>query len=339
MINLKNDYNGLGHEKVLDFLLAHKDEKFVGYGEDDASKEAKALIKKEIKNEFAKIYFTSGGTSTNKIMISHVLKPYEAVCCADTGHINVHETGAIEAEGHKVLTCKNKNGKVVKEELDKIIKTHLDYHMVKPKMLYISNTTECGSVYTYQELSELSRYCKEHDLYFYIDGARLGAALTSSKCDYDMATLATLCDAFYIGGTKNGLLMGEALVVLNDALKDELEYSVKHYGGMLAKGFVTGLSFKALFTDHLFYEIAEGENKLASYFTEQLKDLNVSFLCETESNQLFPIFSKEEVEKLQKSILFEVWEERESETVIRFVTSYQTKKEEIDEAIEIIKNR
>lgn len=337
MINLRNDYSGIAHPKVLSKLQELNEETFIGYGLDEYSKKAEKYIKEVIKCDSADIHFLVGGTITNKVLISHALKPYEAVISCDSGHINVHETGTIEQSGHKVLTVPNELGKMNIEDLEKVLKAHTDEHMVKPKMVYISNSTEFGTVYKYKELKEISEFCKEHDLYLFMDGARLGAALASTECDYKIQDLPNLVDAFYIGGTKNGLTHGEALVVINDSLKDEIRYSIKHFGGMYAKGFVLGIEFLTLFEDNLFIKIAEEQNKHAHHLQKELKKLGVEFFIDSPTNQIFPIFKKDIVEALKEKILFEVWEERELDTVIRFVTSFKTTKEDIDGTLNIIK--
>lgn len=336
MINLKNDYSAIAHPKVLSRLVELNDLTFVGYGLDEYSKKAQALIKETIQCQNADIHFLAGGTITNKVIISHALKPYEAVISCDSGHINVHETGTIEQSGHKILTVSNELGKIKVADLENVLKSHTDEHMVKPKMVYISNSTEFGTVYKYQELVELSNFCKENNLYLFLDGARLGAALASKECDYKIKDLCNLVDAFYIGGTKNGLTHGEALVIINNELKTEFRYSIKHFGGMIAKGFILGIEFLTLFEDNLFIKIAEEENKHAEHLQKELKKLGIKMLMDSSTNQIFPIFKKDVVEKLKEEILFETWEEKEEETVIRFVTSFKTTKEDIDNTLYII---
>lgn len=335
-INLRNDYNAIAHPEILKAFYEYSEKTFVGYGLDECSKEASLLIKNEIKNEDADVHFLVGGTITNKILISHVLKPYEAVISPDSGHINVHETGTIEQSGHKIIVTPNYNGKICPKDIEKVVLTHTDEHMVKPKMVYISNPTEFGTVYTKEELQAISDVCRKYKLYFYVDGARLACALTSDK-KLSMADLASLVDAFYIGGTKNGLLLGEALVVLNNEIKDSIRYSIKHFGGMYSKGFVNGIQFKTLFENDLFYKIGELENSLAKKLYNELKKLGVKFLMEQETNQIFPIFNNNIIDKLKEEILFEIWEVMDKETVIRFVTGFMTKEEDINNTINVVK--
>lgn len=337
MINLRNDYCGVCHPKILDSLVKKSQNVYVGYGLDSESKEAENKIKKLINNEHASVYFTIGGTSTNKIVIAHALPSYGAVIACDSGHINVHETGAIEATGHKVITVPNVYGKLTAEGVENLVLGHPDFHMVKPGIVYVSNSTEYGTVYTKEELISLSNVCKKYNLYFYIDGARLGCALTSNVCDYTLAEMALLCDAFYIGGTKNGLILGEALVVINNKLNEDIRYAIKCHGGMYAKGFVNGIMFNELFTDDLFFVIAKKENELAEKLYNELKAFGVEFLFKQETNQIFPIFDSNVVEKLKDKISFEVWSSFDNKTCIRFVTSFLTTDDDIVTAIKIIK--
>ena len=337
MINLRNDYCGVCHPKVLDALIKKSTNVYVGYGLDTESSEAENKIKKLINNNDASVYFTVGGTSTNKIVIAHALPSYGCVIACDSGHINVHETGAIEATGHKVLTVPNINGKLTSEGIEFLVNGHPDFHMVKPGIVYISNSTEYGTVYNKEELISLSNTCRKYNLYFYIDGARLGCALTSKVCDYSIAEMAELCDAFYVGGTKNGLILGEALVVTNRKLNEDIRYAIKCHGGMYAKGFVNGIMFNELFTNNLFFDIAKQENILAERLYNELRKLGINFLFKQETNQIFPIFNSDIIDELSKEISFEVWSKEDNMTCIRFVTSFLTTNEDIDNAIKVIK--
>ena len=337
MINLRNDYCGICHKKVLEKLNKYANDDFLGYGLDENSSKAKELIKKELGRDDVDIHFLVGGTVTNKVLISHILRPYEAVISPDTGHINVHETGTIEQSGHKIITTLNKDGKITKDDILEVLRLHTDEHMVKPKMVYITNATEIGTIYKYQELKEISDVCKENNLYLYLDGARLGSALTSEKNDIKLSDLVNLVDAFYIGGTKNGLMLGEALVVVNDKIKEEMRYSIKHFGGMYAKGFVAGLQFEALFEDGLFYEIAKEENRLANKLYTELVKLGVEFESEQVTNQIFLVFDNDKIDKLKEHIHFEIWSVNDNKTTIRFVSHFLLTDELVDKTIEIIK--
>lgn len=337
MINLKNDYCSIAHKNVLEKISKFTEETYTGYGLDEHTKNASNLIKKAMNYYNCDIHYLIGGTITNKVMISHALKPFEAVICTDIGHISVHETGTIEQSGHKIITVPNADGKITKEKILEIIRLHNDEHMVKPKLVYISNSTEIGSIYKYEELKEISTLCKENGLYLYMDGARLGSALTSKENDIKISDLPHLVDAFYIGGTKNGLMFGEALVLINDKLKEDFRHSIKHYGGLYAKGFITGIQFEALFEENLFYEIATHENDLANYLYKELAKLGVNFLSKPITNQIFCIFNREEVEELKKYIMFDIWEQHENLITIRFVTHFSLTLTEVKKVIEIVK--
>ena len=338
MYNFKNDYCVVGHELILKKLQENINEVNNGYGLDKHSEKAADLIKKVLDNESVDVHFLVGGTSANKTVISHILKPYEAVIACDTGHIAVHETGAIEATGHKVIVVPNVGGKLTKENLLKVLHTHTDEHMVKPRLVYISNSTENGAVYYLDELQELYSVCKENGLYLFIDGARLGVALTSIINDVEMKNLPELCDVFYIGGTKNGAMLGEAVVVVNDKLKEGFRYSIKQNGGMYSKGFIAGMQFEALFEDNLYFELAKHANDCACLLRMGLEDLNVEFAFKSLTNQLFPIFPNEIIEQLEKIVTFEVWEKGETHSTIRFVTAFNTKEEDISDFIVELSN-
>lgn len=338
MLNFRNDYSGIAHEKILEAMLANKYTTYVGYGLDEVSKYAEELILQKVNNNDSRVYFLTGGTITNKVFISHVLRPHEAVISVDSGHINVHETGTIEQGGHKIIASPHNNGKLNPLDIQIICNTHLDEHMVKPKLVYITNATEYGTIYKKQELINIYNVCKKNDLYLYIDGARLGVALTANNNDITLEDLGKYCDAFYIGGTKNGAILGEALVVNNKDLQKEMRYSIKHFGGMYAKGFVAGMQFKTLFENDLYFEIAKKQNELAEYMKCKLIDLGIKFEIDSDTNQLFPIFTKEVVEKLSKEIMFEFWTDNGNYKTIRFVTHFLLSKDDVDKAIDIIKN-
>lgn len=335
MINLKNDYCYIAHPKVLNKMIECNSEINVGYGMDKHSLNAEKMIISLIDNKNAKVYFLNGGTITNKIFISHVLKVHEAVISTDIGHINVHETGAIR---NKILLVDNVNGKITIDGINRVCLEHIDEHMVKPKLLYISNSSEYGTIYTLKELKEISSYCKEHDLLFFIDGARLGNALTSKDNDVSLKDFGSLCDAFYIGGTKNGAIIGEALVINNPVLQKDFRYSIKHFGGMYSKGFISAIQFETLFEEDLFYQIARKENQLALLLTKGLKDLGYSLYLETQTNQVFVLFTSEQVDKIKEKIAFEEFGKTNTHIIVRFVTHYMLNEEDILESLKIISN-
>lgn len=337
--SFKNDYSEGAHERILNALSNSNIIQTDGYGEDKYSKEAEKIIQNKISNSKAKVHFVSGGTQANLIVISSMLKPYESIISATTGHIAVHETGAIEATGHKINTVETKNGKLSVKDIQSVINSHTDEHMVKPKAVFISNSTEVGSIYNKKELKEISSFCRKNKLYLYLDGARLGAALTSDKNDLLLSDIASLVDVFYLGGTKNGALFGEAVVITNDELKENFRFSLKQKGALLAKGRVLGIQFIELFKDNLYFELAGHANKMASKLTEGIKKHNYKFLTEPVSNQIFPIFSDNLIEKLSKNYDFHIWSKiDDNNSAVRLVTSWATKEEFVDIFLEDLKN-
>jgi threonine aldolase len=333
--SFRNDYSELCHPELLDALLKASQEQNNGYGLDKHSNHAKQLIKEKLESEDCEIHFVTGGTQANASVISHILRPYEAVLACSTGHINVHETGAIEATGHKVYAVSGKDGKLTPADVEKALDYHQDEHMVKIGMVYISQSTEIGTVYTYSELHNLYEYCKANNLYLYIDGARLSSGLAASDVKFN--ELKGLCDCVYIGGTKIGMLSGEAIVLFNNQLKPYFRYHIKNKGAMLAKGFVVGIQFEAAFKNDLYFKLGQHENELAGFLSNELNRLGIPLLSESQTNQIFPIFSKEQVEQLQKLYDFELWEPVGDKIAIRFVTSWFTSKEVCVELIDDIK--
>ena len=338
MINLRNDYNSVAHPAVLDALRAEQDKRFSGYGTDERTEEAASAVLALFGNPAGvQVHFIPAGTLTNLIAISSFLRPHEAVIAPQSAHISLHETGAIEATGHKVLPVASRDGKLTPADISRVINTHTDEHMVKPRLVYLSQTTELGSVYTLPELEALRSVCDEHELLLYIDGARLASAVTSARCDFDLPQIAKLADAFYLGGTKAGLLFGEALVICNRQLQDDFRFLIKQRGGLLAKGFLLGIQFLALLKDELFLKLSKQANASAASLFEGLKLLGYDFAIETESNQVFPIIENTDLASLAECIEFEVWERlSDSRTSIRFVTTWQTTEAEIQKVLELM---
>lgn len=335
MIYFNDDYSGIAHKNIINKLSSIQTEINTPYGYSKYYYEVKELLEEQMNISNFEILFFTGGTSINKFVISEFLESYEAVISADTGHINVHETGAVEASGHKILTVKNNNGKLNTDQIEKIICECESEHMVKPKMIYISLPTETGSLYTYSELEHLYSYAKSHDLYLYIDGARLASALASLSITLN--DLAKVCDAFYIGGNKCGGLIGDLLVIINDAFKKDLRYRLKNTGNMIAKNFIVSLSFSELLKDNLYLEIGKHENSMASYLYECLDELGFDFLNFSDTNQIFPIFENELIEAIEHDVSFSIWcDFDDNSKVIRLVTSFLTTKKEIDDFISII---
>ena len=334
-----NDYSEGAHINILNALIDSNLKQEIGYGEDSFCEEAKILIKEQINNKDAHIHFVSGGTQANLIIISSILRPHEAIIAASTGHINVHETGAIEATGHKICTIETEDGKLTVNHIKEVLELHESEHMVKPKMVFISNTTELGTIYKKEELQEISKFCKENNLYLHLDGARLGSALTSRDNDLTLEELSSLVDIFYIGGTKNGALLGEAIVINNDNLKEDFRYHIKQKGAMIAKGRILGIQFVELFKNNLYFELAKHANKMAYKLSDSLEELGYEFLTHPTSNQIFPILTNEEIEKLEKDYGFNIERKIDNnKKAIRLVTSWATKEDAVDEFIGYMKN-
>lgn len=335
MYSFNNDYSEGAHPKILEVLTRASVEQNAPYGNDRHSLHAAELIKQQIGCDDVDVHFFEGGTQTNMTAISAFLRPYESAVAAQTGHINVHETGAIEATGHKVLTAVTENGKLTPKLVEEILGGHTDEHMVKPKLVYVSDSTEIGTIYTKAELTALSEFCKAHKLYLYLDGARLGSALTSAENDLTFQDLPKLTDAFYIGGTKNGALFGEALVICNPDLKENFRYMLKQKGAMLAKGMVLGVQFEALFQNNLYFELAAHANEMANQVKQAIEDAGFGFLSPSSTNQLFPVLPDYLIEKLQNKYEFQLWEKIDNSTsAIRLVTSWATPESAVKDLIQ-----
>ncbi len=343
MISFKNDYSEGAHPRVLEALIKTNLEQTDGYGEDPYTLEAYELIKEKIQCRDCDVRFIVGGTQTNMLVISHILRPHQSVISAETGHINGHETGAIEATGHKVELVPAPEGKLTPELVKSILDKHTDAHNVEPKMVYISNPTEIGTLYKKAELEALYNFCKENGLYLFMDGARLASALTSEYNDIELSDYPKLTDVFYIGGTKCGALFGETAVFVNKNLFEGFQYAIKQRGALLAKGRMLGLQFGELFRDNLYYEIGQHSNDMAMMLKKCFEDNGFKFMAESYSNQQFPILPNKITAELDKKYKYTFTEKYDEESsVIRFVTSWGTKKENVEEFIrdfnEICKN-
>lgn len=329
MYSFNNDYSEGAHPKILEAMLNVNLTQNIGYGLDTHCDNARRLILKEIGRSDADVHFITGGTQTNLITVSTALRPWQAVIATDKGHINVHETGAIEATGHKVLAMPSKDGKLTVSDIQKALELHTDEHMVMPKMVYISNSTEIGTQYSKAELEKLHHLCRQKGLYLFLDGARMGAALTSPVNDLTLKDIAALTDVFYIGGTKAGALFGEALVICCPDLKPDFRFMIKQRGAMMAKGWLLGIQFEELFQNNLFYEMASHSNEMASILRKGIESCGFSFYSDSWTNQLFPIFPDEIIEKLSKEFLFSIQERIDSRRqAVRLVTSWATKEEQ-----------
>ena len=333
--SFKNDYSEGAHQNIIKALVNTNMIQQAGYGYDEYCQQAKELIAKRLNNKNSEIHFTSGGTQANLVVISSILRPHEAVLSADNGHIFVHETGAIEATGHKVFPVACSDGKLTAKMVREAVDFHASEHMVKIKMVYIANATDMGAVFTKQELVNLRNVCDELGLYLFMDGARLGSAISSSYSDYDLADLARLTDVFYIGGTKNGALIGEAIVINNPNLQECFRYNLKQKGALLAKGRLSGIQFYELFKDNLFFDLAKHANTMATILSEQLSKSGILFKTRPSCNILFPIFPNDLIDKLLDKYDFYVIEKYdENSSIVRLVTSWATPKDIVTQFID-----
>ena len=335
MIYFHNDYSEGCHEKVLEALTCTNLEQTPGYGTDDYCKEAAALIAKACGDENLKVHFLVGGTQANLTVIAAALRPYQAAVCAVSGHINVHETGAVEATGHKVLGLPSADGKITGQQVRDLVAAHRANdsfeHENQPKLIYISNPTELGTLYSLKELEELSAACRDNGLYLFLDGARLGYGLVAQGNDVTLKDLARLCDVFYIGGTKVGALFGEAVVYSNAALAEDFRYMIKRQGGMLAKGRLLGVQFKALFEDNLYFDISAHAVRLADQIRATFDEMGVQYLVPGVTNQIFPILSDDFLAELGKNFMFTEMERvDEHHRCVRFCTSWASTQENVE---------
>ena len=343
MLQFQCDYNEGAHPKVMQRLMETNMEQTVGYGEDHYCESARRRIQEACGNPNLQVHFLVGGTQTNTTVIAHLLRPHQGVIAAESGHISVHETGAIEHTGHKVLALPAEMGKISAQQVENLVLEHRAdssfEHTVQPGMVYISFPTEFGTLYSKAELEALHDACKKYDLPLFIDGARLGYGLTSPACDVTLADIARLADVFYIGGTKVGALFGEAVVSKSHKLMRDFRYSIKQHGGMLAKGRLLGLQFEALFTDNLYFDIASHAVTQALRIKEALIQLGIPFLMESHTNQQFPILRNDIVECLSKDFLFTPWQRvSDTHTAIRICTSWGTTAENVDSLLAALRN-
>lgn len=341
MIYFNSDYTAGAHPRVLERLVETNLEHTVGYGNDQYTAHAKTLIREEIGCKDAEIMFLVGGTQTNATAIDGILARHEGVLAAESGHIAVHESGAIEASGHKVLTLPHYDGKVRAEDVEHFIaEFYADEtypHMVAPGMLYISQPTEYGTVYSLKELETLSDTCHKHNIPLYIDGARMGYALASEGADFTLRDIARLADVFYIGGTKLGTLFGEALVITNPALLKNLFPLVKQHGALLAKGRLLGVQFETMFSNGLYYAIGRHAVEQALRIREAFRARGYEVVIESPTNQQFFRLPNEVIDSLREEASFDYWGARgETHSIVRFVTSWSTTAEDVDRLIELL---
>lgn len=341
MLHFDSDYMEGAHQEIMRRLMETNLEQTPGYGYDKYTAHAKQLIAEACGKPEAKIHFLVGGTQTNATVIDGLLAHHEGVLSADTGHINVHEAGAIEANGHKVLELPENNGKVMAEDVKRYIedfyRDETYEHMVAPGMVYISNPTELGTLYSLEELKELSDVCRNANIPLYMDGARLGYALASDNYDVTLEDIAKYCDVFYIGSTKVGALFGEAVVVTRPELLKNFFPLSKQHGAVLAKGRLLGLQFETLFTDNLYIKIARHAIDMAMKLKKGFIDKGYRMWIDSKTNQQFVLLPNNEIDRLKQNASFELWGPRgEKETVVRFVTSWATKEEDVDKLISLL---
>jgi threonine aldolase len=330
--SFKNDYSEGCHPNILEALVKHNLDQQNGYGLDEYSKNAEKIILDKSNSPDSKVHFVSGGTQANLLVISSILRPHESVIAAHTGHIFTNEAGAIEATGHKVHGVETRDGKLKPEYIQKVLDAHTNIpHQVKQKLVYISNSTEIGTIYTKKELENLSNFCREKNLYLFMDGARLGHALTAESNDLTWEDIAKFTDIYYLGGTKNGALIGEAIIINRQSLQEEFGFHIKQKGAMLAKGRLLGIQFQELLKNDLYWDLAKHANQQAKKIKNAFLKIGSEFLAETDTNQIFPILENSKLEKLSEQFDFYVWKKIDSEkSAIRIITSWATETEVVE---------
>ncbi len=334
MLSFESDYTNGAHPEIIRRLVETNDEVLSGYGSDTYCRSASEKILKAFHHPLGQVFFLIGGTQTNAVVIAASLKPFEGVLAADTGHIAVHEAGAIELSGHKVLPLPNKDGKVMERDLRNYLETfYADgnrEHMVYPGMVYISHPTEYGTLYSLKELKAISETCHVYGIPLFLDGARLGYGLMSSDTDVSPSDIASLCDIFTVGGTKAGAFCGEAVVFAPSRVPEHFITQVKQRGALLAKGRLLGVQFDTLFTDDLYFTIAQHAIMAAEKLKDILKRKKIRFFKETPTNQQFVILSDDEIRRLSPLVAFSFWERTANgDTVVRFATSWSTSEDDL----------
>ncbi len=341
MIRFECDYTEGAHPRIIEKLAKTNLEQTAGYGVDGYCRQGAEYIRVACMAPEADVHFLVGGTQANTVVIKSILRPHQGVLCAATGHINCHETGAIEAMGHKVLGIVNDDGKLRAGQIRKAYDDHWNdathEHIVQPGMVYISHPTENGTTYSKAELTEISITCRQLGLPLYMDGARLGYGLMAPDADLTLGDIAELCDVFYIGGTKVGALFGEAVVITRPELKKDFRYFIKQHGGMLAKGRLLGIQFETLFEDGLYFEISKHAVDQAMRIRKAFADKGIKMRYDSMTNQQFPILPDEVLKKLEEKYAFSFWEKMSDTTsAVRFCTSWATRAESVDQLLEDI---
>ena len=341
MIHMDNDYTHGAHPSIFDRLLETNDEATSGYGTDRFTENAVHLIKKAAGREDIAVHLLSGGTQTNIVAITASLRPYQGVVTADTGHINSLEAGAIEAVGHRMLPIPSEDGKIYAAEVEKLTEAYWNdksnYHKVQPGMVYISNPTETGTIYTKKELTDLRKVCDDHNMILFMDGARLAYGLVAETNDLSLTDITALCDIYYFGGTKVGAMFGEALIIRNEELHHGIKTIIKQKGGLLAKGRALGIQFEVLFKDDLYLELSKHAVNQAMQLKKAFLDKGIDLRYEAYTNQLFPILHYEQLEELEKKyIVLRQESVGEHHRVVRICTNWATDVKVIDQMIEDI---
>lgn len=342
-IRFECDYTEGAHPRIMEALMKTNMEQTIGYGVDAHCEQAREYIKRHCGRSDIDIHFLVGGTQANMTVIASALRPYQGVISAESGHINVHETGAVESTGHKVLALPSSDGKITAMQVFDLYTAHINddssEHMVQPAMVYISNPTENGTLYTKDELAALNSVCRRCGLTLFMDGARLGYGLMSEANDLTLGDIAELCDVFYIGGTKVGALFGEAVVIVNKKLKKDFRYYIKQNGAMLAKGRLLGIQFEELFRDNLYFEISKNADRLALMIRKAFEEKGIKMAYDSYTNQQFPILSHEQAVKLACRYSFTMNESelKKAPSMTRFCTSWATTQENVNKLIQDIK--
>lgn len=335
MLLFHNDYNAMCHPAVMEHMLKFQDLNFDGYSMDECCSRAADKIRTLCKNSDLAVHFLVGGTQTNLTVIDAALRPHQAAVGAWSAHINVHETGAVEATGHKVIGLPSEDGKITAKQVEDLVLEHRQdasfEHIAQPKLVYISNSTELGTIYSLAELEAISAVCKKYGLILFVDGARLGYALAAADNDVTLADLARLCDVFYIGGTKVGAMFGEAVVISNPAVAEDFRYLIKQHGAMLAKGWLLGVQFDALMTDNLYFTIARNADAMADQIRKTLAKLGYKLYVDGTTNQIFAVLPNKLLEKLAEEFTFSEQARVDNDhRAVRFCTSWATKQEDVD---------
>lgn len=342
MVSFECDYNNGAHPKVMARLMATNEERTLCYGDDKFCDSAKEKIKALCGTPEGQVWFLTGGTQTNAVVIDSILHTYEGVASVDCGHINVHEAGAIEFTEHKVITIPHKNGKMESAALDKYLDDFMHdgnaSHSVYPGMVYITFPTEYGTIYSAKELDNIYKVCRKYDIPLFVDGARLGYGIMADGNDITLPYLAHHCDVFYIGGTKIGALCGEAVVFTHNNAHKHFFNIVKQHGALVAKGRLLGVQFDTLFTENLYFEISRHANVMAMRLRDMFRNHGYEFYIDSPTNQQFIIMRNEEVARLSKDVIFTHWGKYDNERQIcRFVTSWSTTEEELRELEKALK--